>query len=471
MAPASSNPVVLESVWRGEALTTRVGPAVVQGGYTVVRLDISADSGERFSLGSSMFGAGVDNNTMAAVRMILLRDKVAFLDVQSYVDGIARAVDAGSSLELFAVFGGLPKGTESVDVFLPNVGVALGVPVVDAASAGFDVDAALADAEIDESIESVPLELNSLVVVADGSSDTEKDDASTTVNVSGDVLLATDSADLSSEADGVLSTVVQQLELYPSGGTLGIVGHTDDVNTDEHNQGLSERRAKAVSDRLGELTDLSGWETTVSGKGESEPRVANDSDENRQLNRRVEILLTPTDPSEAAAGTAGGGTSSSSGEMPDATGPVGRGPEGVDIDIDGVPARISLDSVTRTGKFLVGAVKIEAEQDVKVPTSFLRLPVDLRLTHMWTTFSTTGFTLLSGNQRYLVCDVQFKDGEYLQMVSLGRVPPLTAGNASSFPAVWPDTGGESVVLDLIGGRDAYSEMLTVRLTDIPVIDG
>jgi len=464
--PVNSDPVVLKSVWKGESLTTRVGPAVVQGGYTVVRLNISADSSGSVSIGS-MFGAGVDMFTMAAARLTSLRDKVAYVDVQPYVDGLTRSIEAGSSRELFAVFGAVPDGMESVELFLPNVGVALGVPVVDAASAGFDVEAALAGAKIDEGIHSGPFDLKSLVVAADGSSDTESDDASTTVNVSGDVLFATDSAELSDQADEVLGAVVEQLELYPSGGSLAITGYTDDVNTDEHNQDLSERRAQSVSDRLGGLADLSGWDVSVSGKGESEPRVPNDSDENRQLNRRVEILMTPSDPDEVTAAdtTSAGGA----GDMPEPKGPVGRGPDGADIEIDGVPARISLESVARHEGYLIGTVKISSEQEVSVPLFLMQIPDDLRMLRMWSSYATSGCTLLKGGSRYLVVD--FTDSKEENRVLGGMLQDnLSEDDVRSIPVVWPDTGEDTVTMDMIGEDDAFGQHLAVRLTDIPVVD-
>ncbi|SDN29738.1 Outer membrane protein OmpA [Actinomyces ruminicola] len=352
-------------------------------------------------------------------------------------------------------------------MFLPNVGVALGVPVVDAASAGFDVTAAIADAKIDEDIHSGPFELNSLVVAADRSSDTEKDDVSTTVNVSGDVLFATDSAELSGKADEMLGLVVEQLELYSSGGELAITGHTDDVADDAYNQGLSERRAKAVSDRLGELTALSGWETTVSGKGESEPRVANDSDENRQLNRRVEIVLTPTDPSEASPTTPDAGSAGGSGDMPEPKGPVGRGPDGVEIEIDGVLARISLDSVTRYEGYLIGTVKISSDQEVRVPLFLLQIPDDLLFDRMWSSYAATGCTLLKGKSRYLVVDFTDSNEEHRVLGGLLH-DNLTANDVRSVPVVWPDTGEDTVTMDMIGEDDTFGQHLAVRLTDIPV---
>ncbi|PHP52793.1 OmpA family protein [Actinomyces ruminis] len=328
------------------------------------------------------------------------------------------------------------------------------------------MDAALSAAEIDESVESGPFELNSVVVAADGSSDTEKDDVSTTVNVSGDVLFATDSAELSGQADEVLGSVVEQLELYPSGGALEITGHTDDVNTDEHNQELSERRAQSVSDRLGDLVDLSNWETVVSGKGESEPRVANDSDENRQLNRRVEVLLTPADPDEASTASPGAG---SSGEMPEPKGPVGRGPDGVDIEVDGVPARISLDSVTRYEGYLIGNVKVVAERDASVSIVHFGVPTDMYSLREWGAYQSTGFSLLKGGQRYLLAD--FTDGEGVNRPLTNFWSNKLEGEVEhSFPVVWPDTGEDMITVDAPGGTNGGLPVLAVRLTDIPVID-
>ncbi|SHE24320.1 outer membrane protein bacterial [Actinomyces glycerinitolerans] len=463
--PVNSGPVVLDFEWRGEALTARVGPAVVQDGYTVVRVEVSGDVQDSFWL-YGMLGRHTAAWTLTGAYLLSLVGGVAFREVTT--NGGNESVEPGVPAEVFPVFGAVPDGLSSVDVFLPNVGVALGVPVVDAGEAGFDVGGVLAAAEFDDAVESGPFGLNSVVVAADGSSDTASDDVSTTVNVSGDVLFATDSAELSDQADEVLGAVVEQLELYPSGGSLAVTGHTDDVNTDEHNQDLSERRAQSVSDRLGGLADLSGWDVSVSGKGESEPRVPNDSDENRQLNRRVEVLLTPADPDEATG--VAGGSSTGSGDMPEASGPVGRGPDGVDIEVDGVPARISLDSVTRVGDYLIGNVKIVAEQDATVSVVYLGIPTSMYSLREWGTYQSTGFSLLKGGQRYLLADFTDGEGENRPLTNFWS-NDLVAGMEKSFPVVWPDTGEDTVTMDMPGGTNGYRPVLAVRLTDIPVVEG
>jgi outer membrane protein OmpA-like peptidoglycan-associated protein len=73
---------------------------------------------------------------------------------------------------------------------------------------------------------------------------------------------------------------------------LTIVGYTDNVGTEEYNQRLSERRAKAVNDYLANKGVLIQRLAFV-GRGESSPRASNATDEGRRLNRRVEILVEP----------------------------------------------------------------------------------------------------------------------------------------------------------------------------------
>lgn len=73
--------------------------------------------------------------------------------------------------------------------------------------------------------------------------------------------------------------------------TLEIQGHTDDKGGDDFNMKLSQNRADAVKNYLitkGVLLDT----ITAKGFGESKPLVPNDSDANREKNRRVEFKIT-----------------------------------------------------------------------------------------------------------------------------------------------------------------------------------
>ena len=72
---------------------------------------------------------------------------------------------------------------------------------------------------------------------------------------------------------------------------IHIVGHTDAVGTDEANQILSEGRANSVLNDLIKR-GVAAERMTAEGKGEKEPVADNDTDEGRQLNRRVEFTIT-----------------------------------------------------------------------------------------------------------------------------------------------------------------------------------
>jgi outer membrane protein OmpA-like peptidoglycan-associated protein len=81
--------------------------------------------------------------------------------------------------------------------------------------------------------------------------------------------------------------------LASHGYRLQIYGYTDDVGTDQYNQNLSERRAKAVSEYLaqsGVPVDI----MSTRGFGKATPRVKGTTLEAREKNRRVEIGIVDT---------------------------------------------------------------------------------------------------------------------------------------------------------------------------------
>ncbi len=77
--------------------------------------------------------------------------------------------------------------------------------------------------------------------------------------------------------------------------TVSIEGHCDIVGSDEYNQKLSERRAKAVYDYLASKgIDKKRMQTI--GFGRTRPLVPNTTDEGRAKNRRVEINILQGQP-------------------------------------------------------------------------------------------------------------------------------------------------------------------------------
>ena len=457
--------VVLSTEYQGAPMTVEVGPVAVKGKYTVARFHISTDSKEDVYL-SQAFAQLENVGTTADVRMMSLEQSLVYVELGGNTEDLSGAVTKGAPKDAFPVFGALNDGVHSVEMLLPNMGVVVGVPVVKEAEVDFNVDDVIAKANL-QGPDPGPFKLERATLSMDGSSDTKQDEKSTTVTVAGDVTFATDSDQLSTQADSVLATVVDQIKKFPSGGDLTITGHTDDVADDAHNQDLSERRAKAVSERLKKLTDLSKWKESVSGKGESSPRVPNDSDEHRQANRRVEITLMPSKPAEASAPPSASVAPSST-AMPKAAGPVGKGPEGVDVIVDGKRLHMTMERMVRIGRYLTGSLELSSQQEMDLQMSSFALPSTMQTLADWVMGGVYSLTLLSGSTRYMEADYESADW--------GRLPAaMTALNASvhpgeplRLPVVWPDIGGNSAVIDIPGGEARGPGRIVARLTDIPI---
>lgn len=104
------------------------------------------------------------------------------------------------------------------------------------------------------------------------------------------VLFGFNRADLSATAQSNLDKLINVLQKYPD-TNIEIIGHTDNVGSDEYNQGLSERRASSVSSYL-RNKGVSSSRVTTKGMGESDPKVSNDTESGRAENRRVEFVIT-----------------------------------------------------------------------------------------------------------------------------------------------------------------------------------
>ena len=73
-----------------------------------------------------------------------------------------------------------------------------------------------------------------------------------------------------------------------------VQGHTDSTGSPSVNQPLSERRADHVRDFL-VARGVPSSRLSAVGYGSSSPAVANDTDANRALNRRVQLEISPTE--------------------------------------------------------------------------------------------------------------------------------------------------------------------------------
>jgi outer membrane protein OmpA-like peptidoglycan-associated protein len=106
----------------------------------------------------------------------------------------------------------------------------------------------------------------------------------------GDVLFSSGKADVMSGAAGNLDRLAAFLNRYPD-RTVVIEGHTDNVGSEQYNQGLSERRADSVKSYLAGQ-GIGMLRLSASGKGESGAVADNSSATGRQQNRRVEVVIS-----------------------------------------------------------------------------------------------------------------------------------------------------------------------------------
>jgi len=106
----------------------------------------------------------------------------------------------------------------------------------------------------------------------------------------GDVLFDTGKADLKYGSQRTVQQLAQYLLDNPE-RKVRIEGFTDDVGAEAYNQRLSERRAESVAFALSRL-GVSADRLTTSGYGEQFPAADNSSAQSRQLNRRVEVIIS-----------------------------------------------------------------------------------------------------------------------------------------------------------------------------------
>jgi outer membrane protein OmpA-like peptidoglycan-associated protein len=113
------------------------------------------------------------------------------------------------------------------------------------------------------------------------------------------ILYDIDKSDLRPASKTSLAKLAKILNKYPDTNIL-IEGHTDDTGTDEHNMILSKERAQSVSLYLATLNVMSA-RFSITGYGETQPIVTNDTAAGQQKNRRVDIAVIANDKLKKAA--------------------------------------------------------------------------------------------------------------------------------------------------------------------------
>ena len=487
----------------GHKVSVEVSPVVRQDdktSYIAVKLTRASDDASIDTINTSPYS---DDNKLnisnylgvpsiyrpgTGVSLVKLLD-TASGRVWSAIDGSGLFLELapGEDMTSYLSFGKVD--TDTVTVMVPMAGFTT-VSVLDAGDAKkAKIDLSIAQAALKQSSHDVP-ELAAPVAIErytralDDSTSTHAGGKDITVTLASDVTFASDSADLASGAEAQLQTVASQLKQHPDGGTLTIVGHTDDVQDDAYNQTLSEKRANAVKTRLEQLTKLDKWQTSVSGKGESEPRINDTSDEARAVNRRVEITLTPTGgtttkntptPTNGSSAT----PNPTSSKLPDPKGPVAKGADGVTVKHDnGAQLTITVDHLTRANGYLLGQLHttINAKTD-SAPSGLERWLGDKEVlfsnsrsedgSSEPTERAADGLTLLAGGERIYPAD--YRDAglkTHVPLSELELTPPIKAGT-TTVCVVWPDPGGDTITLDHAAPTKHITD-LAFRLTDIPI---
>ena len=106
----------------------------------------------------------------------------------------------------------------------------------------------------------------------------------------GDVLFDTNEAQLKSGGMRNVQKLADFFRQYPQRNVM-IEGFTDSTGSDGHNQQLSDRRADSVRTALLGM-GMDSQRITWRGYGESFPVAGNDTAAGRQMNRRVEVVVS-----------------------------------------------------------------------------------------------------------------------------------------------------------------------------------
>ena len=218
---------------------------------------------------------------MKKIRGIILIAVVAGLALLSYSCGTSNAVKGGV---IGGVGGAVVGGIVGNELGNTALGAIIGAAV--GGTAGV-----LIGNHMDNQAEEIENEVEGVTVERVGEGIALKFDSG--------MLFEFDSSTLQPEAKANIYKLAKILKKYPDSNIL-IAGHTDSDGSEQYNQTLSERRAKAVSDYT-MMQGITSSRLSIIGLGENEPIATNSTVEGKQLNRRVEIAIFANEDLKAAA--------------------------------------------------------------------------------------------------------------------------------------------------------------------------
>lgn len=110
------------------------------------------------------------------------------------------------------------------------------------------------------------------------------------VTLPSDALFAADQTTLRPQTAAILDSIVTDLQRYP-GAAIQVAAHSDSQGGTQTDRQRSLEQAKAVQQYLSTKLDNVHWVTV--GYGHNRPLVPENSPENQQRNRRIEIVIDP----------------------------------------------------------------------------------------------------------------------------------------------------------------------------------
>ena len=90
----------------------------------------------------------------------------------------------------------------------------------------------------------------------------------------------------------LLEKLKQAADVFPR-SQITIEGHTDSYGGDENNLALSRRRAEAVGAFLTNELQVPAVRISAVGYGETQPIANNDTEQGRERNRRIDVIIEP----------------------------------------------------------------------------------------------------------------------------------------------------------------------------------
>ncbi len=116
------------------------------------------------------------------------------------------------------------------------------------------------------------------------------------ISLSDKMMFKSGKTKINKQADSVLLKLARIINDYKDYEVL-IEGHTDNVpihtSCMKDNWDLSALRATSIARKLQDDFGVDPARLTAGGRGEWVPKVSNDTPENREINRRTEIILLP----------------------------------------------------------------------------------------------------------------------------------------------------------------------------------